>query len=80
MNNKVKVLYIEDDKFIKKMIEISSKDYPEFQIDFCDSIANLIQICQKYDIIISDNYIKDGNIDDTLNIIKSNNYLNQLPI
>ena len=66
------VLYIDDDPLVRKMIEIWLKPIDYIHLKFYSSVKELSEnINEKFDFIISDNLLADGNIINILDLLES---------
>lgn len=62
-----KVLYIDDDKTARKMVELWLSKFPQIELDLCSSLAELKTIKHfDYDLIASDHFLVDGNSNDVV--------------
>jgi len=59
------VLYIDDDKFVQKMITLWFSKLDDYKLDMCGYIQGISNFeNNEYDIIISDNLLTDGDFKD----------------
>lgn len=64
---KVKVLYIDDDPFIRKMIQLWMTKEDAIELTLCSSVAEFKDLTDlEFDMIVSDNLLKDGELVDIL--------------
>lgn len=76
-----KVLYIEDDVFIQKMVKLWLKKFPYVQMDMISSIKELEgKLAETYDVIVSDNMLLDGEAKDVLVSLQKSDTLKHLPV
>lgn len=68
----VKILYIDDDKFVQKMVKLWLSKEGNIHLTQCDSVASLQGIEEKdFDLIVSDNILGDGEFHDVLKYLQS---------
>lgn len=67
-----RVLYIEDDLFVQKVVRTWLNKVPGIEIDISPSISGMSDFLEnRYDIILSDNILGDGNAEDAVLKIES---------
>lgn len=72
MTRPMDVLYIDDDKFIEKMVKMWTDKEQSVNLDFCSSVEDFKKVVdKKYDVIVSDNLLGDGDVLDILREIKN---------
>ncbi len=70
--NKVKLLYIDDDKFVQKMIKMWLSKVDFIELEVCGSVAEVKELMDnEYDIIVSDNLLGDGEFSDIIKLVQS---------
>jgi CheY-like chemotaxis protein len=71
---RARVLYIEDDLFVQKVVKTWLKKVPGIEIDITPSISGISDFLENnYDIILSDNILGDGNAEDAVKKIEASN-------
>jgi DNA-binding NtrC family response regulator len=81
VTQKVRVLYIEDDKFIQKLVKMWIGKVDNIELDMADSVEGLELFSNKsYDVIVSDNLLSDGNAKDVIKFIQNHTALKDTPI
>lgn len=80
-NQKLTALYIEDDLFVRKLVSMWLKKFPNVHIDMVESISEIKNYADnKYDIIVTDNLLSDGNAKDVIATIQNTANLNDTPV
>lgn len=67
-----RVLYIDDDIFVQKMIKMWLGKIDFIELDVCGSLTELkTHLNNDYDIIVSDNLLMDGEFKDIIRLVES---------
>ncbi len=70
--DKVKILYVEDDKLAQKMVKMWLEKIDKFTVEICPSLEAVQNYTgQKFDLIISDNILGDGESKDVIGAIQA---------
>lgn len=73
---RIKVLYIDDDKFVQKMIQTWMKKIDYIDLQMCGSVADLKDVLDpSFDMIVSDNLLGDGELKDVLGVVSARELL-----
>ena len=75
----LRILYIDDDRFIQKMIKLWLDKIYYIDLEICGSLADLKDVQDDFDLIVTDNILGDGELKDVLAYIDSS-YLNKKPV
>lgn len=75
-----KVLFVDDDKFVQKMVKLWLSKIKFIELTICGSVAEVKELVKNdYDIIVSDNLLGDGEFSDVIKLIQ-NSHLKDTPI
>lgn len=75
----LKILYIDDDRFIQKMIKLWLDKVYYIDLVISGSLGELKEIQEDFDLIVSDNILGDGELQDILHYLGTS-HLNQKPV
>jgi CheY-like chemotaxis protein len=71
-NKKSRVLYVDDDKLVRKMVELWLRKIPEIELEICSSLAEVKNLkSEKFDIIATDHFLGDGLSEDVVEHLQS---------